>query len=185
MNENLEEQISALMDGEAAAHEVSPVLAKMRSNPELRERWARYHFISDALHNNLPGVDYGLGARVWSALQSEAPILVPKRRTYSIHPWLKQAAGMAVAVSVTAMAILTFQSMNRTTKGQSTKAALANGQEQPSSGWERSATDGVSHGEDVVLDSYLINHNEHAVSAGMVGMLPYARLVSQDQGSAE
>lgn len=78
MNKNPEQQISALVDGEVAEHELTPLLARIQSNPELRERWTRYHLISDALRNNLPlEVDHGLQARVWSALQEQPSIAAP------------------------------------------------------------------------------------------------------------
>ncbi|HEY6007249.1 MAG TPA: sigma-E factor negative regulatory protein, partial [Geobacteraceae bacterium] len=48
-----EERVSALTDGELDPHQLDSLLARMREDDALRARWARYHLISDALHNNL------------------------------------------------------------------------------------------------------------------------------------
>jgi sigma-E factor negative regulatory protein RseA len=167
MANNIEEQLSALVDGEIGDKELDTLLVYMRSDPALRERWGRYNLISDALHKNLPRrVDHDLHARVARALAEEPVVLAPQPHRRRLSPWAKQAAGIAVAASVTAMAILGFQTLH-------------------APGAAPAATTVASAGQDVAAepewDPYLVNHNEHAVSAGMHGMLPYVRLVSHGE----
>jgi sigma-E factor negative regulatory protein RseA len=144
----------------------------MRGDPALRQRWGRYNLISDALHKNLPRqVDHDLHARVARALEEEPVLLAPQRRIRPMRPWAKQAAGIAVAASVTAIAILGFQTLHspEVTPSAATTVTAA-------------AAPGAANAvEDTELDPYLVNHNEHAVSAGMHGMLPYVRLDSHGE----
>lgn len=94
----------------------------------------------------------------------------PKPRGHTLGPWLKQAAGIAIAASVTAVAIFSFQAMNPGAGALSASTVVA--------GMPDNATTDPSTEADAALDPYLVNHNEHATSAGMHGMLPYVRLVS-------
>lgn len=171
MANSVDEQISALMDGELSEREFPGVLEHLRKNPELAGRWQRYHLIRDALHGTLPEhVDVDLSARIRDALRDEPVVLAPPRKKWDFRPWLRQAAGMAIAASVAAIAILTFQVMNDESP---TMAA----------GEQATVEEMVAHQPMQTaprLDAYLVNHNEHSVSTGMHGMLPYVRIVSQD-----
>jgi sigma-E factor negative regulatory protein RseA len=172
MANSIDEQISALMDGELSEGEIPRVLGRLRNEPDLAGRWRRYHLMRDAMHDTLPAhIHFDLSERIRVSLKNEPTILVPRR---SIHRHLKalmrQAASMAIAASVAAIAILAFQAMYEETPpavATNTPAAMA----------ERTVT------ADPRLDAYLVNHNEHSVSTGMQGMLPYVRIVSQDAGS--
>lgn len=169
MANSVDEQISALMDGELSERELPGVLESLRKNPELTGRWQRYHLVRDALHGTLSEhVHVDLSARVRDALRDEPTVLAPPRRSWDFRPWLRQAAGMAIAASVAAIAILTFQVMNDESPTLAAK--------------EQATVEMVAHQPmqtDPRLDAYLVNHNEHSVSTGMHGMLPYVRIVSQ------
>lgn len=175
MANSIDEQISALMDGELPEREVPWVLERLRKEPGLAGRWRRYHLIRDALHDTLPAhIHFDLSERIRASLKDEPAILVP-RRTIQRHlkPLMRHAASMAIAASVAAIAIFTFQAMYEetpTTVAVNTPASVA----------ERTAPAPVS--TDPRLDAFLVNHNEHSVSTGMHGMLPYVRIVSQDAG---
>lgn len=169
MANSVDEQISALMDGELPERELPRVLERLRKDAGLAGRWQRYHMIRDALHDTLPAnLRFDLTARIHQALQDEPAILVPQRRIREFRPYLRQAAGMAIAASVAAIAILTFQSIY----DESPAAVAAN---------EPAVELVAQHSPvrtDPRLDAYLVNHNEHSVSTGMQGMLPYVRIVS-------
>ncbi len=157
-----EEQLSALMDGEVSARELDALLTQMHRDPELRQRLSRYSLISDAIHKRLPRhAKHDLHARVKSALEREPVMMLPSRRVKPLSPWMRQAAGFAIAASATAVAILGFQAIHFP----------------ENSPWETASSEqAVVTNSD--LDPYVLNHNEHAVSAGMHGMLPYVRMVS-------
>lgn len=174
MAEQKKEWVSALADGELAGDELRRGLDAMRQEPELLASWSRYHLIRDALHSNLEErVVPDLSHRVAAALEQEPAILAPQRAQ---RPWLRHAAGLAVAASVTGVAILGISKMNAE-NGPVTVAANPPQEyvrlEQPTA--TAAANPEVSNGEH--LAPYLVNHNEYAVSSGMHGMLPYVRIV--------
>lgn len=172
MANSIDEQISALMDGELSDRELSLVLKRMGQDPGVARRWQRYHMIRDALHDTLPAnLKFDLSDRVHEALRDEPVVLAPRRRKRDFRPWLRQAAGMAIAASVAAVAILTFQAVY-----DESPTTMA-GRDEPTV--ERLAQQAPMR-TDPRLDAYLLNHNEHSVSTGMHGMLPYVRIVSQD-----
>ncbi|MDH5470219.1 MAG: sigma-E factor negative regulatory protein, partial [Gammaproteobacteria bacterium] len=73
MKDTLNEQLSALVDDELATGEAALLLRQMGKDETLRDRFARYQLISDALKNNLPAqVDPDFHLRVQAALQDEA-----------------------------------------------------------------------------------------------------------------
>jgi sigma-E factor negative regulatory protein RseA len=172
MANNVEEQLSAFVDGELTDHEMNAVLANLRNRAELRERWARYHLISDGIHRNLPTrMPHDLRGRVARALEREPVVMMPPaRRSRHVPSWVKQAAGVAVAASVTAVAIIGFQNFSSPIALPWTSAAAP-------------AEPVVTADND--LAPYLLNHNESVAAAGY-GMLPYVRLVSHaDVGESE
>ncbi|MFA7620176.1 MAG: sigma-E factor negative regulatory protein, partial [Thiohalomonadaceae bacterium] len=72
MANSIDEQISALMDGELSDRELSLVLKRMSQDPGVARRWQRYHMIRDALHDTLPAnLKFDLSDRVHEALRDE------------------------------------------------------------------------------------------------------------------
>lgn len=173
MAEQKKEWISALADGELTGDEFMRGLDALRNDTALLESWSRYHLVRDALHSNLEArVVPDLSSRVAAALEAEPVILAPKR---THRPWLRHAAGIAVAASVTGAAILTIT-------GESvTPTTIAANQPQEYVRMEQPVVQAqVVNGEH--LAPYLVNHNEYAVSSGMHGMLPYVRIVGYKAG---
>ncbi len=199
-----EERISALADGELDHHQLDALLARMREDDRLRARWARYHLISDALHNNLThGTRLDISRRVSAALEQEPVIFAPLwQRAVPTRRMVKQAAGVAMAASVTAVAILGAQWMNQESPGTPLASLATVAAPVIPPVVERVALEAPAQGQPLVaqladgqtvqgqqpaeqiwirnLDSYLVNHNEYSGSAGMHGVLPYARLVSHE-----
>jgi sigma-E factor negative regulatory protein RseA len=179
MAEQKKEWVSALADGELAGDELKRALDAMRQEPELLTSWSRYHLIRDALHSNLEDrVMSDLSLRVAEALEREPVILAPQRAP---RPWLRHAAGLAVAASVTGVAILGISNLDE----ESGSVSVAANAPQEYVRLEPqlasvAANPQVSNREQ--LAPYLVNHNEYAVSSGMHGMLPYVRIVGHKVG---
>jgi sigma-E factor negative regulatory protein RseA len=179
MAQHKKEWVSALADDELAGDELKQGLDALRQDPELLASWSRYHLLRDALHSNLEDrVLPDLSTRVAAALEQEPVILAPER---SPRPWLRHAARLAVAASVTGIAILGITHM----KDDSGPVTVATNQPQDYIRLESpavtvAATPQVKNGEP--LAPYLVNHNEYAVSSGMHGMLPYVRIVGHKVG---
>ncbi|MDX1252715.1 MAG: sigma-E factor negative regulatory protein [Gammaproteobacteria bacterium] len=112
MTEKFNEKISAFMDGDLTAHEARQVIEEMKRSPVSRVCWGRYHLIGDALKNNLPStIQHDLAARISQVIEAE-PVLpitfAPRKKTTVISSFFKPLAGLAVAASVAAVAVVSF-----------------------------------------------------------------------------
>ncbi|MFZ5594814.1 MAG: sigma-E factor negative regulatory protein [Pseudomonadota bacterium] len=112
MTEKFNEKISAFMDGDLAVHEARQLVEEMKQEAAARVCWERYHLIGDALKNNLPGVmRHDLAARISKAVEAEPALpatLVPRKKTTATPSFFKPLAGLAVAASVAAIAVVSF-----------------------------------------------------------------------------
>ncbi len=177
MKDTLYEQLSALVDDELHEDEHALLLRQLERDDGLRDRLARYQVISDALRSNLPHrVNTGFHQRVHAALEQEAEIHATPS---SVKALFRPLAGLALAASVAAVAVLSLQSVRQQDPAGAPAVASAPGvndyvraDNTPPPVAPRNSARG--------LDVYLVNHNEYAVNRGMQGMLPYVRLVGQD-----
>ena len=189
------ERLSAFMDGEVVAEELEQVVEQLLATPEAQQHWANWHQISDGLHertlDDLP-VQFHQG--VADRLASEPVYMTKRRRSPRLPQWLplKEMAGMAVAASVTAIAILGFQQLHGPEGGALQVAAI---EEQP-------ATEAVSSGRstgtlklvagnfpvaplaevDQALEAYLVNH-QHLGGAASPVVSPYIRFIGHQAGT--
>ncbi len=109
MSNKIEEQLSALMDGELPEVEFDLYLRRMMTDDDLRERWGRYQLSSAAMRRDLPSaVDLGLAQRIAMAVEQEARGQQSARHSSrrSSWNWQRPAAGFSVAASVAAIAVL-------------------------------------------------------------------------------
>jgi len=105
-----DEQISALVDGELDDQGCHAAVDELLNQSDFRKSWGRYHLIGDALRRSLPRtIDAQFSARVMAALEDEPTVLAPRTR---LGAGLGQRlAGLAVAASVAAVAVLGVQFM--------------------------------------------------------------------------
>jgi len=107
MSEDKREALSAFMDGELEG-DASTIIDGLLRDERVRRKWHHYHLIGDTLRHSLPEhLDEQLAAGISARLRSEPTILNPGRRP--LPPYLKPVAGLAVAASVAAMAIIGIQ----------------------------------------------------------------------------
>lgn len=192
MTNKIDEQLSILMDDELAEHDA--VLDKLTADPELQARWSRYHLMRDVITGHMPEQPVGdIVSRVSQALEQEPAILAPvHKRKHARKPLpfiLKQAGGLAIAATVSAVAVLTVQHTQDETSNTTTKIAavqpITQSQPQPQpSAQVRYVTDtsGLDTAVQSKLSGYLVNHNEYSVTGQMQGVLPYMRIVSETPG---
>jgi len=65
-------QLSAMVDGEVAASEIDWVLRRLGRDSDARDRWERYHLISDVIQGHAPAaLDVGFAARIRAAIEAE------------------------------------------------------------------------------------------------------------------
>jgi sigma-E factor negative regulatory protein RseA len=106
MSEEILGRVSAFADGECSDVESRAAVASLE-NPEMRETWHRYQLIGDAMRGDLPQfVDAGFAARVRDAIAQEPAILAPASAGRRQPAWLRPAAGVAIAATVAAVAVI-------------------------------------------------------------------------------
>jgi len=198
MTNQFDERISSLLDGELDEQERHQTLTALEKNPELRNRWERYHLASDAIRHNLPaGIDTGFSARVMQALEAEPTVLAPPPvKAVPPTPITKRLAGVAVAASVAAVAVLGVQTLNRDTSLSSPQQmaqlpvvnmasqAVVQVAENPVILSQPIPAQTVRH-FDPSLNKYLVDHSQQAARAGIQGVMPYARIVAYPAGNPQ
>ncbi len=179
------EKISAMVDGELDHHELGGLIAEMRDDGEMLQAWERYHLVSDVLKKNLCShISTDFCQRISAALVNEPAILAPRRRNFHLTPLMRQIAGLGVAASVTAVAILGTQYyMNSGEMPAASLAAAGVETQMPASNnFERIALPQQQPFPSSV-DKYMVYHNQHA--AGVQGVLPYVRIIGYRPDSQE
>ncbi len=83
----MKDQLSALMDGEFDIESSGHLITAVKSGGELKNCWAQYHLIGDALRGDIgPGgvpMRHDFSNHVMAALEAEPTILVPKNQNTS------------------------------------------------------------------------------------------------------
>ena len=111
MTDAINEQLSALLDGELSAPESELCLKRLERNAHLKETLSRYALIGEAMRASAPVVATrpGFAQRVGAALETDAPLAPAKVNptTGSRAPnWWRPAAGLGVAAAVSLLAIV-------------------------------------------------------------------------------
>jgi sigma-E factor negative regulatory protein RseA len=185
MNDEINGQLSALMDGELAAEEIEAVLQAFKVEEQVRRQWASYHLIRDSLQGHLPEVSLcDLAREVSQALEQEPTFLVAAPPGAEVAQRLPQgwkyAAGLALAASLSAVTVLGIQALiGRTTVPESPLAAGSSVSPEaevvPVLDSQRWAV--LEPEVKERLNTYLVNHTEYV---DMPGMLRYGRIVSYE-----
>ena len=72
----MNEQFSALVDGELDGKEGDALLARLKADTELQDGWDHYHLIGDAMRQNRQ-LDINITAAVHARLADEPTVLAP------------------------------------------------------------------------------------------------------------
>jgi sigma-E factor negative regulatory protein RseA len=192
MTNKIDEQLSILVDDELADHDA--VIERVAADPELKARWSRYHLMRDVITGHMPEQPVGdIASRVSRALEQEPAIFAPvhkrKRAKKQLPFIMKQVGGLAIAATVSAVAVLTVQQTQDETSTTPTEIAAVQTQPQYQLQSQPSAqvryvtdTSGLDSAVQSKLSGYLVNHNEYSVTGNMQGVLPYMRIVSETPG---
>ena len=181
------ERLSALIDGELTGVEYGHAIDEIQLKPELKQRWKRYHIASDGLKKSLPPalLKTDFSVRVMQAVDAEPTVLAPRHITYKVNPVTKQLAGLAIAASVTAVAVLGAQSwhVQQSAEPVATVAQAVtppiNNEIRPVAALTADNAPLPDHVQSQI-NQYLLNHNQNALAAQR--MLPYARIVGYSSG---
>ena len=159
--------VSALMDGELDEHPARDVLAKLKEDPELRERWETYHLISDALKSEPLLSTAGFSAAFAERLKAEPTILAPRKSVLSPRRVTTYALSAAASVSAAALVVWVAMSGSEQPLQQAKSEPVPNAAVIPAS---------VS--SDSSMNQYFLLHQGVSPSSEFQGVAPYIRSVS-------
>ncbi len=114
-----DERLSSLLDGELDDTQQRHAIDALSGDAGARERWERFHLAGDVLHGDLAeAIDPRFTSRVMAAIDDEPAILAPPpprqsstTRTHAPSRLSKRFAGLAVAASVAAVAVMGVESL--------------------------------------------------------------------------
>ncbi len=181
-------QLSAMVDDELEDMEIDLALRRLSRDGDARDRWERYHLISDVMQDHLPAaLDTDFAARIRQAIEAEPS---PRPAAKPLPAWYKPVTGFGLAASVALMALFGLK-LNQTDALQPTAqfAAATPTRLTPPAfpPVQAGATFGLAEnpGEPVEarLSSYLVNHNGYASLNSMHGVVPYVRMVGYQSSS--
>lgn len=201
MNQQIQKQLSALMDGELSRDETLFLLRRAEHDHGLGRCWSGYHVIRQALRRQeIVAVRADFASSIM--LQIEAELAPVQARSV---PWLRWASGGAIAASVAVAALVATSPRDvaepraavavvpATSASAQAQAPLAREfrppmlspslAAQPAS----AATSGFNAPStpiDPRLQSYLIRHYDAAGSAGQSALMPYVLLIVPSQQQA-
>ena len=182
----MKEQISAFVDGEVSDLERERILREMGRDPVLRGTWERYHLASTAMRRELDvvvGPDFA--ERVRDRLQYEQPSPVrggALGRFLVTRHALKLGAGLAIAASVAAVAIISLQPTLTPTTQLAKEAPPQN-----NAAISQLASNDPQQAlleQQQALNAYLVHHAEFTPAAGMNGILTYVPLVGRENNNS-
>lgn len=188
MNKQQKESLSALLDGEGDRRETSEMLGQLGQSPELEATMARYSLIGQALRGEAIHQEaLDIHVQVSQRLAQEPTVLapMPSDRSSPSERWWRPLAGVAIAASVAALAVVFAPGLMQPPGGAvspgiaSTHAPLAATPVQMDISQGTRWTDGQPAVEDK-LNGYLADHSEFAIQGGAPSLIPYASFVSYD-----
>ena len=197
MADHLDEQVSALVDGELSKEECKRVMDGMRSDADAESCWCHYHLISDALKKNLPDtLSADFATRVSKALDCEPPIICAPAPRQKSQGLTRPAIGFAMAASVAAVAYLGFGGGETVTPG----GAMSPPQLASNAPVVVTPVNQDAHEVSKVrgrqwdveqpavasrLNDYLLSHGQYSAVAGMQrGVMPQVRIVGYERHDA-
>jgi sigma-E factor negative regulatory protein RseA len=198
--ENMKEEISALMDGEVDERQMRKFFRELRNDPECRDCWDQYHLIGDTLRNNLPpNINRNFVSNISQAIVNVelptpvAPLVKHQAKSKRRHPIANPFTGFALAASVAVVAFLGFgmitgeeQATGPRVASSATPSPIAPiAQTLPQSDIRTVQAQQkviIQPAVESILKNYLNSHRNVAGSTGMSpAVVPYASLVVTQQ----
>ena len=171
------EKISQLMDGELGVDSVRRELNRLKEDRALREEWATFHLIGDALRGEramLPGFSERFAGR----LTQEPTVLAPRRTFGTAATYaLSAAASLAAVVWVGWFAFGTSQVVAPAQQAQVVTAPVPVVVEPVAAPKVQLASEPY----DGTLNEYLMAHTGFSPSTALQGVASYVRSVTATQ----
>lgn len=114
MSDILNEQLSALIDGELPPEETALLLKRLEREPELAARLARFRIYGEVMRGagQVRSSDFGAALRERIALEPAHPARAPQSAPASLWTgWRSAVAGLSVAAGVAALALVVLHQL--------------------------------------------------------------------------
>jgi sigma-E factor negative regulatory protein RseA len=175
--------LSALMDGELNELDAQREIARLRNDPEARERWESFHVIGDAMRGQSV-LSAGFSASLASRFAEEPTVLSPRR----LSRQTKRAAtyALSAAASLCAVAFVGWVALGPTglIGPQASVAPLSSGLPvSAQAGAAQPVMAETSVSSDGRMNEYLLAHQGFSPSTAIQGLAPYIRSVSTTRSS--
>lgn len=179
---NQNELLSALIDGELQGGELEQALQILATDKLATAQFQRYQRATDVIQGyGEHGLSINLTDRISTALKSEAEfsVKVTNKKAELINfpkPFWKQIAGLAVAASIGALAVVGVMTQPNNSLVINTPMAAIDATNEVITIAQTGKRWTVAEPEvENRLDTYLLDHNEYT---GSSGVFSYARVVS-------
>lgn len=170
----MKEQVSALMDGQLEDADCDGCLRRLKDDEELREDWAVYHLIGDALRGT---PSRGMAASFAERLSAEptvlAPGAAPRRR---VSPRRQTLYALSAAASVAAVAAVGWVALPMIQPAGSTIAQVPAPTPVAVQVTAPPQIVPVATG----VGDYVLAHQRFAPRAAIAGVMPYVGSVADD-----
>lgn len=185
MTANVNEQLSALMDGELPAAEVAIAVRRVARDEAHRATAIRYCIIGDALRDELPeGRLVDLVARVRSSLDAEAQSVPPASQSRRrVGRMARIGAGLAIAASVAVVALVAMPGREPAAPPELTTSEVAEPRPAPSLAVPPQFT--LTAGGPDRLTRYYVNHSQLAPAMSGRGALTRIIVIQPETRKAQ
>lgn len=186
MTANVNEQLSALMDGELPVAEVAIAVRRVARDEALRATAIRYCLIGDALRDELPeGRLVDLVARVRNSLDSETQSVPPASQSrHRVGRMARIGAGLAIAASVAIVALVAMPGREPGAPPELTTSEVAEPRPAPSLSVPPQFTLTAGGGPDR-LTRYYVNHSQSAPAISGRGALTRIIVIQPETRKAQ
>lgn len=175
----MKSKISALMDGELNSEDVAGTITQLKKTDELRDEWATYHLIGDALRQSTASID--IVQRVSTRLAAEPTVLAPPSpMEHKFKVFALSAAASVAAVAVVGW--ISLQNMDRPQENLASNKPVLQPAVQTTSGAISIPVAG-SVPAPAHINDYLLAHREFSATPAMHGITPYIRTVAESRES--
>ena len=174
----MNEQVSCLIDAELDDPICIAVLDRLRDDGELRETWATYHLIGDALRGTrsvgVSRLSFAQRLEAEPTVLAPATLDVPYARPSPRHDRARNALSVAAGLSAIAfvawMAVPTFMPVQTASDEKSAVSSSV-----------ASAGDSATKVPEARgVEDYLLAHQRFSPTFAIQGAVPYVRMVSEE-----
>ncbi len=161
----MNEELSALVDGELHGGQFARHLAIVRDSGEARAAWDTCHLIGDALRGHIAPE---ICSRVAARLAEEPTVLAPRAKVSgakTLSGWAMSIAAGAAAVALVVWTVLPNM------RGDFQLAHKPVAPQMPSAATPAAAQ----------VADYLLAHQRYSAASAMQGVAPYVRTVAEER----